>query len=71
MVPVVAVLGLLCAVVSYVRHEAPRVTAAGAMLCVSALGFQLFAFYMAMLIMGLILMMLIYALRDVLGGIFS
>jgi hypothetical protein len=70
-VGVLAGLAIVIGVAAFLRQEVKRVAASGIALGGLAVGFQLFTWTVMMIVGGLVLAALVYALRDAFGDIFG
>lgn len=70
-VGVLAGLAIIAGVAAFIRHEAKRVAISGMALGGLAIGIQLFAMTIMMLVSGLVIAGLMYAMRDAFGDIFG
>lgn len=68
---VLAGLAVVLGLVSFVRHEAKRAAFSGIALGGLAIGFQLFAWTIMMIVGALMIASLVYAMRDVFGDTFG
>ncbi len=70
-VGLLASIAIVLGVASFIRHERKRVAYSGIALGGLAVGFQLFTWTIMLIVGGLMIMSMIYALRDVFGDLFS
>jgi uncharacterized membrane protein len=70
-VGVLAGLAVVLGVASLIRHEHKRAALSGVGLGLAAIGIQLFAFAIMMIVGALVIASTIYAMRDTLGDIFG
>ncbi len=70
-VGVLAGIAIIVGMAALIRHERPRVAFSGMALGILAVGIQLFAWSIMMIVGGLVIAGLMYALRDAFGDIFG
>jgi formate-dependent nitrite reductase membrane component NrfD len=70
-ISLLAGLAVILGLVSFIRHEAKRAALSGIALGGMAIGFQLFTWGIMMLAGTLVIMALVYAMRDAFGDMFG